>query len=163
RRHGATANPSPSLLAHRLQHGRREPRGSERTRSSQIPISRTLAPLVGGAFPGGRVPTRCALPNQCAVTIEPVRPYGELPTRGERRMAYDAEHGSDRGRIEPRTSQPPVDVGRRGFLKGAFAAGSVAASVAAGSLSSIVSAQAQPGQVPGMKNHYYVPATDKTV
>ena len=56
-----------------------------------------------------------------------------------------------------------VDEGRRGFLKGALAAGGAAASFAAAGLSSVTSAQAQPGPVPGTKNHYYVPATDKTV
>ena len=53
--------------------------------------------------------------------------------------------------------------GRRDFLKGAVAAGGAAASFAAAGLSSVTTAQAQPGVVPGTKNHYYVPATDKTV
>src|SRR2546428_758159 len=53
--------------------------------------------------------------------------------------------------------------GRREFLKGAAVAGGLAASVNAAGLSSLTSAQAQPGMVPGTKNHYYVPATDKTV
>ena len=56
-----------------------------------------------------------------------------------------------------------LDEGRRGFLKGALAAGGAAASFAAAGLSSVTTAQAQPGPVPGTKNHYYVPATDKTV
>src|SRR5713101_1617432 len=56
-----------------------------------------------------------------------------------------------------------VDEGRRGFLKGALVAGGAAASFAAAGLSSVTTAQAQPGMVPGSKNHYYVPATDKTV
>ena len=56
-----------------------------------------------------------------------------------------------------------VDEGRRDFLKGALAAGGAAASFAAAGLSSVTTAQAQPGMVPGTKNHYYVPATDKTV
>jgi len=38
-----------------------------------------------------------------------------------------------------------------------------AAAFAAAGLSSVTTAQAQPGPVPGTKNHYYVPATDKTV
>ena len=53
--------------------------------------------------------------------------------------------------------------GRREFLKGAMMAGGAAASFAAAGLSSVTTAQAQPGMVPGTKNHYYVPATDKTV
>ncbi len=53
--------------------------------------------------------------------------------------------------------------GRREFLKGAMMAGGAAASFAAAGLSSVTTAQAQPGMVPGTKNHYYVPATEKTV
>lgn len=53
--------------------------------------------------------------------------------------------------------------GRRDFLKGVVAAGGLAASAAGGALSSVVNAQAQPTRVPGTTNHYYVPATDKTV
>lgn len=56
-----------------------------------------------------------------------------------------------------------VDEGRRSFLKGALAAGGAAVSFAAAGLSSVTAAQAQPWPVPGTKNHYYVPATDKTV
>ena len=53
--------------------------------------------------------------------------------------------------------------GRRELLKAAAVAGGLAASVNAAGLSSLTSAQAQPGMVPGTKNHYYIPATDKTV
>ena len=53
--------------------------------------------------------------------------------------------------------------GRRDFLKGALAAGGAAASLAVTGLSSVTSADAQPGMVPGTSNHYYVPATDQTV
>src|SRR5881396_1528831 len=53
--------------------------------------------------------------------------------------------------------------GRREVLKGAAVVGGLAASVNAAGLSSLTSAQAQPGMVPGTKNHYYIPATDKTV
>jgi acetamidase/formamidase len=53
--------------------------------------------------------------------------------------------------------------GRRDFLKGMVAAGGLAASAVGAQLSSVTSAQAQPGRVPGTTNHYYVPATDKTV
>src|SRR5467141_431867 len=49
--------------------------------------------------------------------------------------------------------------GRRDFLKGALLAGGAVASAGVGA----VAAQAQPGRVPGTLNHYYVPATDKTV
>ena len=56
-----------------------------------------------------------------------------------------------------------ADEGRRGFLKGALAAGGAAASFAAAGRSSVTTAQAQPGIVLGTTNHYYVPATDKTV
>jgi hypothetical protein len=52
---------------------------------------------------------------------------------------------------------------RRGFLKGALTAGGIAASWGAAGLSSLSNAQAQPTMVPGTKNHYYLPATDKTV
>ena len=49
--------------------------------------------------------------------------------------------------------------GRRDFLKGALLAGGGVAAAGVGA----VTAQAQPGRVPGTMNHYYVPATDKTV
>ena len=52
---------------------------------------------------------------------------------------------------------------RRGFLKGALTVGGMAASWGAAGLSSVSNAQAQPTMVPGTKNHYYLPATDKTV
>jgi acetamidase/formamidase len=51
-----------------------------------------------------------------------------------------------------------VDDGRRDFLRGALLAGGALAAAAP-----LASAQAQPGMVPGTTNHYYVPATDKTV
>jgi acetamidase/formamidase len=49
--------------------------------------------------------------------------------------------------------------GRREFLKGALAAGGAIASAGAGATTAL----AQPGRMPGTTNHYYVPATDKTV
>src|SRR5882724_6037652 len=52
---------------------------------------------------------------------------------------------------------------RRGFLKGALTVRGAAASWGAAGLSSLSHAQAQPTMVPGTKNHYYLPATDKTV
>ncbi len=55
------------------------------------------------------------------------------------------------------------DDGRRDFLKGALVAGGAAVTWATAGLSSVDNAQAQPGPVPGRKNHYQVPATDKTV
>ncbi len=79
-------------------------------------------------------------------------------------MADDAGQGKDRSGLDRSGSESSgVDAGRRGFLKSALAAGGVAASMAATGLSSVASVQAQPGMVPGTKNHYYVPATDKTV
>jgi len=66
--------------------------------------------------------------------------------------------GSERG-----SSGIEANEGRRDFLRGAMVAGGAAASFAAAGLSSVTAAQAQPGMVPGTKNHYYVPATDKTV
>src|SRR2546430_16856774 len=58
-----------------------------------------------------------------------------------------------------------VHEGRREFLKGALTAGGVAATLGAGAVgvSSVTTADAQPGMGPGARNHYYVPATDKTV
>jgi len=50
---------------------------------------------------------------------------------------------------------------RREFLKSAITAGAVATSM--GALGVPDRALAQPGVIPGTKNHYYVPATDKTV
>ena len=67
------------------------------------------------------------------------------------------------GESERDGSGDRVNEGRRDFLKSAVAAGGAAASLAAAGLSSVTTAQAQPGMVPGTKNHYYVPATDKTV
>src|SRR5258708_5733657 len=57
-------------------------------------------------------------------------------------------------------SEPSALEGRRDFLKGTLAVGGVAASLG---MVGVPPAQAQPGVVPGTKNHYYVPATDKTV
>src|ERR1700741_3400720 len=50
--------------------------------------------------------------------------------------------------------------GRRDFLKGTLLAGAAAVTAAA---MQPPAAQAQPGMVPGTRNHYYVPANDKTV
>src|SRR5919204_5880765 len=50
--------------------------------------------------------------------------------------------------------------GRRDFLKGTLLAGAAAVTTAA---VTAPAAQAQPGIVPGTRNHYYVPANDKTV
>jgi acetamidase/formamidase len=54
---------------------------------------------------------------------------------------------------------PSDDRGRRDFLTGALIAGGAAASAGVGA----ATAMAQPGRVPGTTNHYFVPATDKTV
>src|SRR3990172_4992687 len=56
-----------------------------------------------------------------------------------------------------------VAAGRRGFLKGALTVGGVAAALGPVGISSVSTAAAQPGIVPGTRNHFYVPATDKTV
>jgi len=63
-------------------------------------------------------------------------------------------------------STPPTEparaVDRRDFLKGTLMAGTAAAT--AGMTVAAAHAQTmQPGRVPGTKNHYHVPATDKTV
>src|SRR6267143_2936462 len=79
-------------------------------------------------------------------------------------MARDLEH-------QPEGASPPTDPAphaesdpaRRDFLKGALTVGGAAAAIGTVGISSVVSAQAQPGKVPGARNHYYVPATDKTV
>ena len=55
---------------------------------------------------------------------------------------------------------PADDHGRRDFLKGTLLAGAAAVTAAA---MTAPAAQAQPGMVPGTRNHYYVPANDKTV
>jgi acetamidase/formamidase len=49
--------------------------------------------------------------------------------------------------------------GRREFLKGALVAGGAVASAGVGAATAL----AQPGRMPGTTNHYFVPATDKTV
>src|SRR5438876_626887 len=72
-----------------------------------------------------------------------------------------ASHGRKLGMDDTphSTARHDEDNGRRDFLKGAVVAGGAAASLGLGA----VAAQAQPGRVPGTLNHYYVPATDKTV
>src|SRR5262249_29370080 len=54
----------------------------------------------------------------------------------------------------------PEERGRRDFLKASLLGG--AAAVTASAVTT-PAAQAQPGMVPGTRNHYYVPANDKTV
>jgi len=79
-------------------------------------------------------------------------------------MASIPEPGEGtKGESERGSSGLEVNEGRRDFLRGAMVAGGAAASFATAGLSSVTAAQAQPGMVPGTKNHYYVPATDKTV
>src|SRR5215468_1332894 len=53
----------------------------------------------------------------------------------------------------------PDDNGRRQSLKSSLFAG--AAAITAATVTPV--AQAQPGMVPGTRDHYYVPANDKTV
>src|SRR5499425_2880567 len=60
------------------------------------------------------------------------------------------------------THQIPDEHGRRDFLKGTLLAGAAAVTATAATLAA-PAAQAQPGMVPGTRNHYYVPANDKTV
>src|SRR5262247_833330 len=60
------------------------------------------------------------------------------------------------------TSQAADEHGRRDFLKGTLLAGAAAVTATAAGLAT-PAAQAQPGMVPGTRNHYYVPANDKTV
>jgi len=69
----------------------------------------------------------------------------------------------DRDAEDVRSESAGLNETRRGFLKGALAVGGMAASWGAAGLSSVSNAQAQPTMVPGTKNHYYIPATDKTV
>ena len=57
------------------------------------------------------------------------------------------------------TPRQSDDQGRRDFLKGTLIAG---AAVTASTVTP-PAVQAQPGMVPGTRNHYYVPANDKTV
>src|SRR5262250_2912292 len=60
------------------------------------------------------------------------------------------------------THQISDEHGRRDFLKGTLLAGAAAVTATAPTLAA-PAAQAQPGMVPGTRNHYYVPANDKTV
>jgi acetamidase/formamidase len=55
--------------------------------------------------------------------------------------------------------QRTTEAGRRDFLKGTLVAGGVAAAMSA---AGIAAAQV-PGPLPGSRNHYFVPANDKTV
>ena len=75
-------------------------------------------------------------------------------------MSTDFERGRETAGLGNHDGDTDVSEGRRDFLKGVLAAGGTAASL--GTVG-VLPAQAQPGMVPGTKNHYYVPATDKTV
>src|SRR5262245_52227036 len=55
-----------------------------------------------------------------------------------------------------------TDADRPDFLRAAVTAGDMGASIAMSPLAA-VSPKAQPGIVSGTRNHYYVPANDKTV
>src|SRR5437879_12090460 len=62
------------------------------------------------------------------------------------------------------SSTPSADESRRDFLRTSVVLGGLGASI--GTLTTAQLAQAQgmpPGVVPGTRNHYYIPATDKTV
>ena len=74
-------------------------------------------------------------------------------------MSTDVGEGQDAAGSRDQEADTRGSEGRRDFLKGALAIGGMAASLPVG----VAPAQAQPGMVPGTKNHYYVPATDKTV
>src|SRR6266511_6151773 len=75
-------------------------------------------------------------------------------------METDSEHGREAVSPVNHDADPIVSDGRRDFLKGVLAAGGAAVSLGK---AAVPLAQAQPGMVPGTTNHYYVPATDKTV
>jgi len=77
----------------------------------------------------------------------------------EKTTPASANGGADREGSEP----AGFSEARRDFLKGALTVGGIAASWGTAGLSSVSNAQAQPAMVPGTKNHYYIPATDKTV
>src|SRR5712692_3253892 len=100
----------------------------------------------------------------------PSRSDRTWPRHRRRHSEISADHPDSNRSIETRRipimaseTEQTQDEGRRDFLKGALAAGGAAATWAAAGLSSVTNAQAQPGPVPGTRNHYYVPATDKTV
>jgi acetamidase/formamidase len=73
-------------------------------------------------------------------------------------MPDDLEARED-GTTPDRDQDTPT--GRRDFLKGALTAGSAAVSLAAAG--PVAAQTGQPGLVPGTKNHYSIPATDRTV
>ncbi len=88
----------------------------------------------------------------------------QLPTRfGEVTHVNDDVKPPAAEDAAPHEHEPEVDPGRRSFLRSALTVGGAAASLGAVGVSSIGTAHAQPGPMPGVPNHYYVPATDKTV
>src|SRR5437899_65919 len=97
----------------------------------------------GAMVPSGPVPA----PPPPPLSVEPTFTH---VSHGRKLGMDDTPHS---------TARHDEDNGRRDFLKGAVVAGGAAASLGLGA----VAAQAQPGRVPGTLNHYYVPATDKTV
>src|SRR2546422_11637635 len=91
----------------------------------------------------------------------PGAPGRTQPNRsGGSTMSTDFEHGPETAGSGDSDADTDASEGRRDFLKGALAVGGMAASLGP---VGVVPAQAQPGMVPGTTNHYYVPATDKTV
>jgi len=75
-------------------------------------------------------------------------------------MSTGFEHARETAGSGNHDPDGDASAGRRDFLKGMLAASGAVASLAT---VGVLPAQAQPGMVPGTKNHYYVPATDKTV
>ena len=65
-------------------------------------------------------------------------------------MSTDAGEGQDAAGSRDQEADTRGSEGRRDFLKGALAIGGMAASLPVG----VAPAQAQPGMVPGTKNHY---------
>src|SRR5213083_859801 len=97
----------------------------------------------GAMVPSGPVPA----PPPPPLSVEPTFTHA---SHGRKLGMDDTPHS---------TARHADGSARRDFLKGALLAGGAVASARVGA----VAVQAQPGRVPGTLNHYYVPATDKTV
>src|SRR5881394_1308309 len=89
----------------------------------------------------------------------PLRRSG-LTRRGSAEYVVAAIHAASHGHRRRRSTMTDETDRRREVLKGALAVGGGAAALGA---VGVPQALAQPGRVPGTTNHYYVPATDKTV
>ncbi len=75
-------------------------------------------------------------------------------------MCSGADHDGDHRHEAESASETP---GRRAFLKGAALAAGGAAALTGNGVSLVSTARAQTGAASGRANHWYVPATDKTV